>query len=123
MGLAMLNTEAVEIQCGECGIIFSVPKHWQEQRRENGKSFYCPNGHCRAYVESEVQKLAKALAAERQRREWSEANERAARAAKEKAEAKTARLQRRIKAGVCPLCKRSFVQLRRHMECKHPDSA
>ncbi len=42
-----------------------------------------------------------------------------ARAAMEKAERKTKRLMRRVSAGVCPCCNRTFSDLARHMKTKH----
>jgi|GEM_PF-2697621 len=39
------------------------------------------------------------------------------------AETKARRAERRIHAGVCPHCNRTFVQLARHMKTKHQDAA
>jgi len=35
----------------------------------------------------------------------------------------TTRIKNRVANGVCPCCKRSFTDLRRHMETKHPKYA
>lgn len=37
------------------------------------------------------------------------------------AERERDKLKRRVKAGVCPCCKRTFKQLVAHMKHKHPD--
>ena len=49
-------------QCGECGISFGMPASFLATLREDGKSFYCPNGHCRVFRPSEAQRLRDELA-------------------------------------------------------------
>jgi hypothetical protein len=44
-----------------------------------------------------------------------------ARVRAEKAEEAKARLEKRVRSGLCPCCKRSFVNLKRHMATKHPE--
>jgi hypothetical protein len=39
-------------ECGKCGIIFGYPKAFDEQRRDDGYRFYCPNGHDLRYADS-----------------------------------------------------------------------
>jgi hypothetical protein len=117
------NIELEKLSCGECGMIFAVPSHWLNARREeneNGGNFFCPNGHPRQFRETEVAKLKRQLEAEKKRVEWEKA--RADRADREAAAARgqVTKLRNRIQKGVCPACQRSFQNLRRHMETKHP---
>lgn len=46
--------------CGECGVIFAVPTSFNQRRRSDGQTFYCPNGHRRVYQETDVQRERKA---------------------------------------------------------------
>jgi hypothetical protein len=83
---------------------------------------YCPLGHKWVFSgEGEAARVKRQL-------EW--AQQREGRLAAERDQAKASaraqkgaatRARRRAAAAVCPCCKRSFVQLRRHMETKHPD--
>lgn len=49
--------------CGRCGIAFGMPKGYLAARRRDGQTFYCPNGHGRAFRETEVQRLRRRLEA------------------------------------------------------------
>jgi len=40
--------------CGECGVIFAVPASFNQRRRSDGQTFYCPNGHRRVYQETDA---------------------------------------------------------------------
>lgn len=112
------------LQCGECGILFAAPAHWVEVRRDrgdHGKEFYCPNGHCRVWGASTLDKVRQERdrlkqQAARLEDEVREANDRAAQEAK-----KAARIKKRAEAALCPCCNRHFSQLERHMKSKHPD--
>ena len=114
--------------CGECGVTFAMPELLLNARRKDGQGFYCPNGHCRVFTETEAQRLqrklegaqrhAGRLAAER---DQLEASNRAQRAATTRARNQRDRLKTRARAGVCPCCNRTFKQLAAHMTAKHPD--
>lgn len=114
--------------CGDCGIRFAAPKSWWETRQEDGKSFYCPNGHQRVFREStadrlrrERDRLAQQVAQRddeiRRQRELREAAERQASAAR----GQVTKLKKRASAGVCPCCNRTFSALSSHMKQKHPE--
>lgn len=110
-----------------CGLSFAVPKTWDDAKRNDHSSFYCPNGHIQSYAgksdaeraRGEAEAARNALAGERARHDQTRAElatkerERAAQAG-----AKT-RLLNRIKGGVCPNCNRHFDALKRHMDSKH----
>lgn len=111
-----------------CGMRHAVPEELHEhQKREHrdGRAqtgIYCPLGH--SYIisgEGEAERLRKQLERTEQRRqaerELREDTERRLRAQK----AATTKAKKRAAAALCPCCNRSFVQLRRHMEAKHPD--
>jgi hypothetical protein len=69
------------------------------------------------------ERKARELAAEKQRKDAALARANAAEQARLKAERKTKRIEKRIHAGVCPCCNRTFQNLARHMNTKHPDEA
>ena len=124
MGQAKIDywDELRVLECGKCGIAFAVPPEWLKARKGDHSTFYCPNGHPRYFPgESDAEKLQRRLDFEKQRREAAErdADYQRNRARAQKA-AKT-RLEKRIAAGVCPCCKRSFENLANHMRDKHPD--
>lgn len=86
--------------------------------------FYCLAGHPQYFTESDevkIKKLERQLANERashdQTRADRDATERRRRAEKG---AKT-RIKNRVGRGVCPCCNRSFENLGRHMQSKHPE--
>ncbi len=122
MGYALpVTVQMTDMQCGECGIQFAVPESWRAEKQRNGKGWYCPNGHARAYRESDAETAKKALAEERQRHASTLARLNEATAAESKAQAEMKRLKKRASAGVCPCCNRTFQSLARHMKTKHPD--
>jgi len=48
--------------CGQCGIAFALPLEYVESRRNDHKSFYCPNGHSRYFPEkNDVERLSEQL--------------------------------------------------------------
>jgi hypothetical protein len=109
------------VTCGECGTLFGLGSGFKKNRLEDGRSFFCPNGHGISWSESEVVKLRRSL--QNAQEEAIRARNAAAHndAERAKAEKKIARLLKRVKAGVCPAgCKRSFTNLRRHVETLHP---
>jgi hypothetical protein len=123
-----MTDEYSGIKCCDCGIAFGVPPVWDKARRNDHRSFYCPNGHSLSYKgESEAEKLRrerdllKQLIAEKNddichEREKREAAERQLAAQK----GQVTKLKKRAAAGVCPCCNRTFSQLAAHMRQKHP---
>lgn len=104
------------IKCSSCGVNFMMEHEHCQQRREDGESFYCPNGHSLSWNDNCKTRLDKA-AAEISRLASQVQLERDQKAA---TEASLQRLKFRISKGVCPCCKRTVRQLARHMEAKHP---
>jgi hypothetical protein len=109
-------------ECAECGIPFGLSGDFVRRKREDHASWYCPRGHPQSFKgESEAERLRKLLA---------DANANAtklaqraldAELAEQKAETARRKLEKRVRAGVCPCCSRSFVNLKRHMATKHPE--
>lgn len=119
--------QLVAVTCTACGCTFGLEAHHHAKLREKGDTFYCPNGHPRAYRESDLQKLEKQLARERAQhdqtkssrdfwRQRQEAEKRRAAAAR----GQVTKIKNRVGNGVCPCCNRTFQNLQRHMATKHP---
>lgn len=104
-----------------CGIVFAVPSWWQQKRREDHTSFYCPNGHQQSFSsESDEEKFRRERDIARQQLARLEDENRTALAAAEKARKETKRLKKRAAAGACPCCHRSFSNMTEHMKKQHP---
>lgn len=123
-GLISINgTACVGLTCLSCGATHAIPAVKYDACLEEGGFWYCPNGHQRGYTESasarrEAQRKQERIVQENARL----ADElREAKAATEKVERKLRKNHRRIAAGVCPCCNRTFAKLAMHMKTKHPE--
>lgn len=102
-----------------CGIRHSIPTELYEQAKRHGKTVYCPLGH--AWIVSDnddkkAERLARRLQATRDLLRAEERSHAATRG-------HLTRTKRRVAAGTCPCCSRSFQNLARHMQGQHPDYA
>jgi hypothetical protein len=126
-GLTLTESVLVSLvteTCYACGTLFGLTVEFQRHRIGDKATWYCPNGHAQSYTGTSLrdQVAAANRDVESARRETAcaleEARIQAARASKAETESK--RLRTRAAAGVCPCCKRSFVQLARHVKAQHP---
>jgi hypothetical protein len=122
--------------CGQCGVPQAMTEETNVTLRRSSATFYCVHGHQRHYPQgkSETQKLQEQLDEERRKRQRSEqdaayqrdrAREAEEQAKHERARANgykghATRITKRAKAGLCPCCNRSFINMARHMATKHP---
>lgn len=108
-------------ECSACGVQFAMPDGMLKAKQGNGQTFYCPNGHSLSWAKTDADRLRDELATTKTRllreREAREQAERQARAYK----GEVTKAKKRAAAALCPCCNRSFVQLRRHLENKHPE--
>lgn len=109
-------------ECCNCGIPFFMPKYLKERLLNSQEWFYCPNGHSQHYTgKSESQKKIDEL--ERQlNEEKRDYQNMVNNMLDEKNKAK--KLQRqlnRVHKGVCLCCNRTFQNMQKHMETKHPE--
>lgn len=124
MGYAIPKQITLETEeCCNCGIAFAMPDYMMRRLKNEGGSFYCPNGHGQHYTKSEITRLREKL--DEQTRAATQMAERArnAEAAEQRAAKEMKRLKKRASAGVCPCCNRTFQALARHMKTKHPEHA
>lgn len=109
------------VTCGECDSPIALTINHYQQLRRTGEGFYCPRGHCRAYRDNDNDRLKKQLA--EQTRTATQMAERAKNAELANAAAikEMKRIKKRINAGICACCNRTFQDLARHMKTKHGD--
>jgi len=110
-------------ECPNCGILHGIPSDYEQRRRGDGESWYCPNGHSQCFSETREGALKKrnaALAdeAERLRRDNLRLSDDLMTNAKE-----LRRIKRRTHAGLCTICNRHFENVERHNKTKHPEAA
>lgn len=103
---------------GGCDVTFAMSREMYDETRETGGPWWCPRGHRRYWCgQTTEQKLRDTEAREVHLADQLRASEASAEAAR----VATARLLQRAINGVCPCCKRSFDNLRRHVATVHPD--
>lgn len=123
----LVITTFVIIHCYKCSIPFAVPNRYKEHLLQTRESFYCPNGHSQAYVQSTEDILKKKIAnlettiydknntvqsLQKLYRNKTIENKR------NKTMLKNTKL--RVSNGVCPCCNRTFQNLAEHFKTEHP---
>jgi hypothetical protein len=114
--------------CSECGINYAVPSNYRRSRRDDHRTFYCPNGHAQHMpAKSEAEKLRDELVRVGQRLDQVKADADHQRQQREAAERRVSaargemtKMRNRVGNGVCPWCNRFVKQLANHMKTKHP---
>ncbi len=98
----MAKIDQMEVHiCGKCGVESWMLIKYLDDKRENKDTFYCPNGHPRAYTKSVSATLREKLAA-----------------AERSLAQKTEDLDK-LKAGKCPFCWRTLHDLVGHINRRH----
>lgn len=123
-------TDFAMMCCGDCGIEFQVPSQFYRERKETGKTWYCPNGHSRVFRESdadkyrrEAERLKQQAAQKDDEIKWQREQRELAERRLSAAKGQITKIRKRVGHGVCPCCNRTFENLNRHMASKHPDYA
>lgn len=114
------NIEYVTHQCGECGIPFAMTREFHDRRVNDRETWYCPNGHPRAFTgESEADKLRAEVERQKQMREAEEARRLRVEQERDQVARAHTKMRARVMNGVCPCCNRTFQNLMRHMQTEH----
>jgi len=120
----ILNT----LLCADCGMPFGIPVDFEQRRRDDGKTFYCPKGCKNVYRQSEVERLREQVARAERQRDWAQASRTAAddqaRAAEYRRRAavgQVTRMRNKLARGECPACEQTFPDLAGHMAEQHPE--
>ena len=113
--------------CPVCGIEYAAPQTFfagrDDGRSGENKNWFCPNGHSLVFSDSEINRLRRERDRLQQQIAAKDDEIAAERRRRVSAEKKTKRVQKRAHAGVCPCCNRTFQDVVRHMQTKHPDVA
>jgi len=107
--------------CYKCGVIFAFDKEYQQDLIRSKNEFYCPNGHQQSYTGTDYTKALNDAKEKLAKAERERIYEESKRMEAERQLDKANKKLKRVHNGVCPCCNRSFENLRRHMETKHPD--
>ena len=114
----------IKMDCGKCGGTYAINDKFNKHRQEIGGVWWCPYCQCSwGYAEGENNRLKRQVAvkeAELRAAKCETLRERQLREAAENSASKAERKVSRALNGTCPLCRRSFRALRRHMAEKHP---
>lgn len=122
LGVSLFVTD-----CASCGVIFAMTTEFEKRRRNDHKTWYCPNGHHLVFSEeNEEERLARELKVAQDsvaywRRVHSDdvkelGSEKRSHAA---TKGQLTKVKKRIGNGVCPECNRHFTNVERHMASMH----
>lgn len=120
---AAVSDRLYAMNCSACGVLFAIPDKMDNARRDDGATFYCPNGHGQCYRKTTEDVLREQL--EREKRDRAAERDRlldqvnTERRAHVETERDRRRIIGRVDAGVCPDCNRHFTDLQRHREGVH----
>lgn len=113
------------LNCWSCGMSFALPLSMYRDFKVEPEVFYCPKGCRLIYGEPDwKQELRQARQdATRYKEQAADNQARAERLMRQKAAIKgqLTKTKKRVAHGVCPCCNRTFENLSRHMETKHPE--
>jgi len=107
-----------------CGIRLAIPQDLYNEAKRIEKSIYCPLGHTFIYSNTTAKENV------RLRRELDDAYTRLTHTRDERDferrrviayKGVIGKTKKRIAAGVCPCCTRTFQNLAKHMSTQHPD--
>lgn len=121
--LDFVTVSLTRIECCNCHTIFAMTTDMEKQRRNDKLLFYCPAGHSQYFPgRTEADRLKSQLSLAENNATYH--RERAAHLEHSRNATKGAmtKLKKRINAGVCPHCSRSFKSLRDHIAHMHPDA-
>ncbi len=115
-------------ECCNCGMQFAVTEEFEQRKRRDHTSFYCPAGHGQHFkAMSDIEKVRREKIEAENRLQVQLNESRHAQLVAEKALAeetkKRRKIEKRIASGVCPCCNRQFDDLHRHMKSKHKEFA
>ena len=110
------------VGCGHCYMDFAVPQSFLARRKQDGKTFYCPDGHKMSYgSESDNEKLRRQLRSYEARIVHAQDQRIAAERSAAAYKGQVTKIKKRVANGVCPCCHRTFSNLARHIEGQHPE--
>ena len=119
--VSVIETVALEIRLLGCGHYAVLPPDRWTRLMQTGEQLWCPYGLAVSYTETENARLRKQLGTAQEVANSARQAEKTTLLMLEAEQRAKQRLLRRVKAGVCPHCHRTFQQVARHMASKHPE--
>jgi hypothetical protein len=119
-----VGTTYETLDCPVCGLFFAITEEFEKRRRDDGKGFYCPNGHSMSYgdtVRDQLRREKDRVAMLRSNLDQVRADRAAIERSRAAVRGQLTKVKKRVANGVCPCCNRSFPDLSAHMSTKHPD--
>ncbi|MCK5235902.1 MAG: hypothetical protein KAR06_02865 [Deltaproteobacteria bacterium] len=117
-----IGIQLEEETCITCGIVFAIPEGFRRALKTSHKPFFCPSGHEMYYPgKTEAEKLRKELTEEQKRADELRAENYRLGRQRDGALETITRMKKRANAGVCPHCRRHFVNVEKHIHTKHKD--
>ena len=110
--------------CCHCGITFAMTEENRRHFKNTGKSFYCIKGHSQFFGESDekkIKQLENKIARKESIIDQLDTEVEHLSRSRNAIKGHLTKTKNRISNGVCPCCNRSFKDLQRHMESKHPN--
>ncbi len=122
----VVNSTYELVDCPNCGMSFAITEEFENRRRDDGHSFYCPHGHSMSYgdtTQKQLQREREKSARLTARLDQVKADRDAAERSRSALKGQVTKIRNRVANGVCPCCNRTFPDLAAHMKTKHPDYA
>ena len=116
-----LYTKFMVQRCIECDTAFAMAEGFKEARQRDKATFYCPNGHGQFFAKSKEAILREKLSDAERQVTFLKCQKINLETQNLKTEQKLNRLNKRVSAGVCTCCNRTFSNLARHRATKHPE--
>lgn len=112
------------IECGSCGIPFGVPDSFIAERKDDHRTWYCPNGHSRYYpAESDAEKYQRLYKAAQDDKARLRAERDQVEASRRAWKGQATRARKAVLAGQCPFCGQHLRDIERHVSRMHTDEA
>jgi hypothetical protein len=107
--------------CCGCAIVFAMPDELRARLKRDGGTFYCPNGHAQHFTQTETDRLRGLLEEANRSKTQLAASYASLQSDYDTLQRAKKRIEKRIHAGTCPCCNRTFQNLARHMATKHKE--
>lgn len=111
-----------------CGLPFAVPSSLARMHNEEGHGIFCPLGHETFRKKTDNKKLREELEVQRQNAKYWQERTREERETVRRIDRRLSatrgvvtRIKKRIHAGTCPHCRRTFQNVANHMKNMHPE--
>jgi RNase P subunit RPR2 len=125
----LVTITLTHMDCWNCHAIYGVDESARARWKAEGKSWFCPYcGKSTHYGTTDLDREKAARERAERNAQWHRERREEADRARVSAEHATratkghlTRLKRRVAAGVCPCCNRTFQDLSRHMAGQHPE--